>query len=573
MSRQSSQKVNSELFSLEPTTLLEFFVIYYDYVNLPDEKLYIHGGTNGINKSIYWQGEEYLPFPIQSSGFESKGDGTLPRPKLAVSNQDFFMSNLIRRYNNLIGAKVVRKRTFVKFLDNQNFSENKNPYGTADASSGLEDQIFFIQRRTAENRELVEFELASPLEIDGVLFPRRTVMSRYCGFHYRGNGCRYMGIPVADENDMKFTLPAELVRDSLIRRKYDRAQGSSVLPTSTALFTSEIAAATFKTATFSASISGTSLVVYSVSSGEIAVGMTLFGNANIPVGLSAPIITASLGVIGGHQTYQLNTSLTVSTSTIKGTYERLVSSFTPEAQDNYYYEFFGFFKVDYGEGGTYQFQLASDDCAELFINGQPVCREYAANLGSAVTASITLVEGFHKILVRFFEANGMGGNQSISLQYKVPNGASFVNIPATRLYYDPQELSLLTVSQRAYSSLNVGRSISLSKDQILEQNFLSKWVDGKTYSSGDYVYIENSNVKVSKRDSNANPNWEPLQKFYLCVKAHTSSASRHPSVNKEYWIADQCSKTIDGCKLRFGRDAHLPFGGFPGTEEYSIGGQ
>ena len=92
MSRESSQKVNSELFSLEPTALLEFFVIYYNYVERPDDKLYIHGGTNGINTSIYWQGVEYLPFPIESSEFESKGDGSLPRPKLAVSNQDFFVS-------------------------------------------------------------------------------------------------------------------------------------------------------------------------------------------------------------------------------------------------------------------------------------------------------------------------------------------------------------------------------------------------------------------------------------------------------------------------------------------------
>jgi lambda family phage minor tail protein L len=69
MSRDSNHKVNTALFSLEPSALLEFFVIYYDYVNFPDEKLYIHGGTNGIEGSVYWQGEEYAPFPIQSSGF------------------------------------------------------------------------------------------------------------------------------------------------------------------------------------------------------------------------------------------------------------------------------------------------------------------------------------------------------------------------------------------------------------------------------------------------------------------------------------------------------------------------
>ena len=72
MSRQSNQKINAELFSLEPTALLEFFVIYYDYVNQPDEKLYIHGGTNGIKGSIYWQGQEYSGYDVPSSAIGSQ---------------------------------------------------------------------------------------------------------------------------------------------------------------------------------------------------------------------------------------------------------------------------------------------------------------------------------------------------------------------------------------------------------------------------------------------------------------------------------------------------------------------
>lgn len=89
-----------------------------------------------------------------------------------VSNQDFFMSNLIRRYDNLIGAKVVRKRTFVKFLDNRNFPDNKHPYGGQDINAGLEDQVFYILRKSAENKSVVEFELASPLELENVTFPK-----------------------------------------------------------------------------------------------------------------------------------------------------------------------------------------------------------------------------------------------------------------------------------------------------------------------------------------------------------------------------------------------------------------
>ena len=293
MSRESSQKVNSELFSLEPTALLEFFVIYYDYVNTPDDKLYIHGGTNGINGSIYWQGVEYLPFPIQSSGFESKGDGSLPRPKLAVSNQDFFVSNLIRRYNNLVGAKIVRKRTFLKFLDNANFAEGRNPYGSADATAGLEDQVFFILRRASENRAAIELELASPLEIENVTFPRRTVMARYCSFHYRGNGCRYMGPPVADENNLRLTLPTDLNSGALIRRYYTAAPAGN--PDTTDGLTSKIASSSFS-------------------------AEALVTNTDVPVA------------------------------------------------DNFTVEFIGYFKVDYGQGGTYSFGVDMDDSADFFVN-------------------------------------------------------------------------------------------------------------------------------------------------------------------------------------------------------------
>ena len=40
--------------------------------------------------------------------------------------------------------------------------------------------------------------------------------------------------------------------------------------------------------------------------------------------------------------------------------------------------------------------------------------------------------------------------------------------------------------------------------------------------------------------------------------------------NGEYWIADQCSKSIKGCKIRFGENP-LPFGGFYGVSNYNRG--
>ena len=497
MSRQSNQKVNSELFSLEPTALLEFFVIYYDYVNTSDEKLYIHGGTNGINGSIYWQGVEYVPFPIQSSGFESKGDGSLPRPKLAVSNQDFFVSNLIRRYNNLVGAKVVRKRTFLKFLDNQNFSEGRNPYGSADANAGLEDQVFFILRRSSENRELVEFELASPLEIENVTFPRRTVMARYCSFHYRGNGCRYMGAPIADENDRLVSLPIDPLR-GLIRRYYDEVPAGNA--SSTANLTSKIAAAKFKT-------------------------------------------------------------------------ETIVSSLTTENQENIAHEYIGYIKIEEGQSGEYEFGFDVDDSADLFVNGELIAYHYGGGLMGlvprGVSGKIALTAGLHRILIRHHDSTGP---QGVTLHYKKPSTSqpAWEPFPVAQYCYDLLEYQTLSGSQRFYSDISLTRSLLIDKSTLTGSENRGKWMNKMNYRVGDYVYVENHNVKVSKRNSNASPNWEPLQKFYYCVKSHESTPTKNPAINREFWIADQCSKTLDGCRLRFGSAGYLPFGGFPGTEEYSI---
>lgn len=501
MSRDSNHKVNSALFSLEPSALLEFFVIYYDYVNQPDEKLYIHGGTNGINGPIYWQGEQYTPFPIQSSGFESKGDGTLPRPKLSISNQDFFVSNLIRRYNNLVGAKIVRKRTFVKFLDAANFSDGQNPYGSqsSDARAGLEDQVFFILRRSSENKAVVEFELGSPLELDNVNFPKRIVMSRYCSFHYRGNGCRYMGPPVADENDLKLSVATDF-RSGLLKRVYTTS-GSPASPINSSEFTSKIAAATFSS-------------------------------------------------------------------------ESVVSSVTVTSSTYTFTEFLGYFKVDKGQAGSYSLGVDPDDAAELFIDGEIIAGDYGSGPQNTTApqaeGTIFLKEGYHRILIRWYNESGGG---ALTMYHKLPAATSWTEVPVSRYYYDIDEASTLTSSQRFFTDSAISRYVGINESTFGLLVNKDKWVTNYNYKVGDYVYRENHNIKVTKSDINAIPNWEPIHKVYVCAKNHTSSATKDPYFNKEYWIPDQCSKSIRGCKLRFGNEIGLPFGGFPGTEEYGMSQQ
>lgn len=150
---------------------------------------YFHSGENEMKSDIVWQGQEYVALPIEASGF-SYDSGAFPRPKIKLANIQGIFSVLVRSYNDLIGMKITRKRTSVRFLDAVNF-EGGNP----DANPGeyLEDEIYFITQKTSENKLYIEFELGGALDLSGVYLPRRMVVANHCQFRYRGEECAYTG--------------------------------------------------------------------------------------------------------------------------------------------------------------------------------------------------------------------------------------------------------------------------------------------------------------------------------------------------------------------------------------------
>lgn len=62
--------------------------------------------------SIYWQGEEYSLRPIQAEGFEMTGQGAQPMPTLFVGNVGWFITALVLYVEDLVGAKLIRHRTW-----------------------------------------------------------------------------------------------------------------------------------------------------------------------------------------------------------------------------------------------------------------------------------------------------------------------------------------------------------------------------------------------------------------------------------------------------------------------------
>lgn len=192
MAKGIQQEFKKSLFDLEPTAILEFYALYYDYQKNSKAVLFFHNSNNNkIFEPIVYNTQEYLPISIESNGFGSLGDQRLPRPTIKFGNFGMYFSSLLRKYENLSNAKIIRTRTFAKFLDDENFPNGENPFGTANANAKLSDEKFFVERLVSESKLFVELELTSSLELENVNIPKRTINARYCPFSYRGQGCRY----------------------------------------------------------------------------------------------------------------------------------------------------------------------------------------------------------------------------------------------------------------------------------------------------------------------------------------------------------------------------------------------
>ncbi len=209
----SKQVVNKELSKLAPSTQIELFELDttgIDGNRLPSNQQLIrfHNFVSEGYYPIYFGSVKYSPIPVLFKNNETKGDGTsLPRPHLNVGNADGMVSYFMSQADGLIGAKLTRRRTFARFLSGETWglASNINPLGTPDSEAVLSDDIFYIDKIVAENKQIVEFELASILELNKVKIPRRRMFATNCGFEYRNSsGCDYQGIPVADAADKKF---------------------------------------------------------------------------------------------------------------------------------------------------------------------------------------------------------------------------------------------------------------------------------------------------------------------------------------------------------------------------------
>jgi lambda family phage minor tail protein L len=201
---KGQDKVARSLVEFQPSAILDFYLLYFNIVDKEGLSLAFHPGSN-FQQPIIWQGTEYLPMPVETEGFELSTNNRLVRPKIRISNKDFIVTDILANNKDLQYARLVRKRTFVKFLDDDNF-DGGNPWGESDMSAEISNDTYIVAQKTAENRLFVEFELTTALDIDGATLNNRLILSNYCSFNYRGFGCRYEGAELFDKDNNKLNI-------------------------------------------------------------------------------------------------------------------------------------------------------------------------------------------------------------------------------------------------------------------------------------------------------------------------------------------------------------------------------
>ena len=250
-----SDKITQDIHGFEPGAVIELFELDISTGTAPSSEpiLRWHSGINENMQEIVWQGNKYAAFPIEAEGFEFSGKGAIPRPTLTVANITSMLTGVINEYDDLVGAKITRKKTFAKYLDSYCYTNGYPVSGVCTGESGgdpslsksdcldptkngsagtwtdynqttceaapgiwyvsaladdtahFSDEIWYIDRKAVETNTHIQFELSAAHDIHGVKLPSRTVVANSCPWLYKGTECGYSGTQYWDVNNLPTT--------------------------------------------------------------------------------------------------------------------------------------------------------------------------------------------------------------------------------------------------------------------------------------------------------------------------------------------------------------------------------
>lgn len=132
--------------------------------------------TNLDGQPITWKGNTYTYVDVEAEGFEWSGTGPIPSPTIRVTNVNYVFSALVRDYADLVGATLIRRRTFRSFIDGAD---------TAATDFEFPVDVYSVDRKTMHNKRIIEWQLSSAIDQQGVTLPSRQILRDTCTHIYR----------------------------------------------------------------------------------------------------------------------------------------------------------------------------------------------------------------------------------------------------------------------------------------------------------------------------------------------------------------------------------------------------
>ena len=555
----SEGNVYEELLNSGPFAIIELFELQtFEKMHGTDETYYFHAGRNRKTTeptndddivsaySLYWNGHYYLPLPIEAEGFEYKGDGGLPRPTIRIANLNSNITqlllgvNAITPGNDLNGAQVTRIRTLSRFLDGRNWENGINPYGnpSTDEAAQMPKEVYYIDRKVTETRDLVEFEMVSSLDLANARAPRRLVMQNLCQWKYKGKECGYSG--TADFTPVGQTITIETATN------YTFTSGANILSAGNSLNNGEALISSngfwmakmqpdgnFVTYAKPAPSSDTDVWATRTARGVGNYELRMQNDGNLVIYDKA---VARNDYAGG--------SVVWSTGTHKVGAASGASLYTVDSKAQFLPS-----DIYIGRSGALGYELVGSSPSE----GQ---------VGTTTTAQKTFTNtsdelGTRTLTVTFtIEASNLPADHysGQARAWNLFNSVAFNS--STGLFSDGETFEAVT-------SVSSGNPFKTNHPAAGSFTTAGVYLTVTSTHSGKRLRLQDDgNLVVSDADgsnivwaSGFNTSDEPG-----VVRNVTEGVSYPPDV------AGQCGKTLDDCKLRFGSGA-LPFGSFP-----SVGG-
>ncbi|ACL58440.1 phage minor tail protein L [Methylobacterium nodulans] len=161
--------------SLTPGDLVALFIIDLSPIRV-NQQFAFTSEADRARGPLTFRGVTYTPLDVKAEGFEMTGHGQMPQPKISVSNATRLMSSATLLYQDLIGARLIRTRTYAQFLDDG---------VTPDPEAAYAQDIYRFEQKVEHSKHQIVWNLAADMDQEGRDLPARLIVRDICLWRYR----------------------------------------------------------------------------------------------------------------------------------------------------------------------------------------------------------------------------------------------------------------------------------------------------------------------------------------------------------------------------------------------------